>query len=97
LNKEYMKKGETPDFNRYPNLREFWDEFVEYKKSDEASALSTKNKANSKQNKYPHVLGLGRYAKKIPKWDAWGEALTLAGIVPATFELAPRSKNYMYA
>ncbi|OEL18603.1 hypothetical protein BAE44_0020378 [Dichanthelium oligosanthes] len=46
---------------------------------------------------YPHVLGPGGYAKKLPKWETREQELTLAGVVPATSMLAPRSKHFLLA
>ena len=39
---EYVEKDKTPDFERgYEKIRDFWDEFVAYKKSEEAQKKST--------------------------------------------------------
>ena len=75
LNKEYVKRDQTPNFDEHPKLQDFWDEFVEYKKSEEAMAMSEKNTANSQKNIYPHVLGTGGYSKKIHSWEQREEEL----------------------
>src|SRR5579883_3201744 len=97
LNCEFVKKGKTPNWNTYPRLKDVWDEFFAMKTSEEASALSAKNKANSDQNKYPHRLGPGGYAKQLPKWEAREQELELAGVVPETSGMGHRSKTFMYA
>src|SRR5579883_2011336 len=97
LNRDYVKKGETPSWEDYLKLENQWEAFVAMKTSDEASALSAKNKANSDQNKYPHRLGPGGYTKQLPKWEAREQELELAGVVPETSGMSHRSKTYMLA
>ena len=53
-----------PDINEYPKLKDFWDDFIECKKSEAAQHMSVRNKANSEKNVYPHRLGTGGYRKK---------------------------------
>ena len=44
LNKDYMLKGKTPEFaGANEKLKDYWDEFVEYKKSEEAKKRSAIN------------------------------------------------------
>ena len=98
LNRDYVKKDLTPDFDKeYPKLRPFWEEFVEYKKLEIAQTIAQRNKANSDKNVYPHVLGTGGYVKKIPEWDKQEVELTASGVVPTTSELSTRSKHWMLA
>ena len=98
LNRDYVKKDLTPDFDKeYPKLRPFWEEFVEYKKSEAVQAIAQWNKVNSEKNIYPHVLGSGGYVKKVPEWEKREEELTASGAVPATSELSTRSKHWMLA
>ena len=97
LNKNYVKKNLTPDFDDYPKLKPFWDDFVEYKKSEEALHMSERNKANSEKNVYPHRLGTGGYRKKIPEWDRREEELVRRDVLPETNNMSQRSRNYVLA
>ena len=65
-----MKKNETPNFSTkaYVNLRPFWDEFVQYKTSEESEAIIRRNKENAAKKKYHH-LGSDGYMSAIPKWE----------------------------
>jgi hypothetical protein len=48
LNKDYVKKGLTPVFeNNYKKQRPFWDEFVQYKLSEESKERARRNKDNA--------------------------------------------------
>ena len=97
MNKRYVQKNRTPDFDEYPLLKDFWDEFVRFKRSEEAQAMSERNKANFAKNVYPHSLGTGGYMRKLPQWSKRENELVLAGVVPETSEMCPRSKNYLLA
>ena len=97
LNKKYVKKNLTPDFDEYPKLKPFWNVFVEYKQSEEAQHVSSRNKANSEKNVYPHRLGTGGYRKKIPEWDRREEELVRRDVVPETNYMSQRSRNYVLA
>jgi hypothetical protein len=97
LNKEFVQKNRTPDFDEYPLLKDFWDEFVRFKTSEEAQAMSDRNKVNSAKNVYPHSLGPGGYMRKLPQWARREDELVLRGVVPETSEMCPRSRNYLLA
>jgi len=48
LNKLFVKKNKTPDFDKgYEKIKDYWEEFVAYKKSEEALEKSAKNAANA--------------------------------------------------
>ena len=48
LNADYVLKAKTPDLDRgYEKIRDYWDEFVAFKKSEAALAKSEINKANA--------------------------------------------------
>nr|TKV95278.1 hypothetical protein SEVIR_9G352600v2 [Setaria viridis] len=47
LDTHYIKKGKTPDFNAWPKLRDHWDAFVEYKRSEEGVKKIMTNTANA--------------------------------------------------
>ena len=44
LNNKFVKKDKTPDFDKgmYSKIKDFWPEFVKYKKSEDALAKSEK-------------------------------------------------------
>ncbi|XP_072148152.1 uncharacterized protein [Setaria viridis] len=97
LDTHYIKKGKTPDFNAWPKLRDHWDAFVEYKRSEEGVKKITTNVANASQKGYHHHLGRGGYGSAIPKWRKMEQDLIERGIIPATIEWPERSKNWYYA
>ena len=67
LNKDYVQKGLTPEFTgAYVKLKDHWDEFVEYKKSEEAKKTSAINKKNAAKKEYHHSMGSGGYRATPP-------------------------------
>ena len=63
-------------------LRHFWDEFVEFKNSEEGQARMIKNQENAKQKQYHHHLGSGGYRTAIPKWQKLEQEILGRGIEP---------------
>ena len=58
LNKDYVLKGKTPKFTgANEKLKDHGDEFVEYKKSEEAKKRSAINKKNDVKKEYHHRMG----------------------------------------
>jgi hypothetical protein len=49
LYNKFIKKNETPEFNTkaYVKQRPFWNDFVQYKTSEEGDALVRRNKENA--------------------------------------------------
>jgi len=49
LYNKFIKKNETPNFNTkvYVKLRPFWNDFMQYKTSEEGEALVRRNKENA--------------------------------------------------
>ena len=86
LNKDYIRKGHTPDFTKKGNtkLRDHWDAFVQYKQSEDAAKLIATNTANARKRKEFHHLGPRGYKMAMPKWDRMEQELMARGIVPAT-------------
>jgi len=68
---KFVKKNETPNFSTkvYVKLKPFWDEFVQYKTSEESEAIIRRKKENAAKKKYHHHLGSGGYMSVIPKWE----------------------------
>jgi hypothetical protein len=56
--------------------------FQEYKESEDAKALSEKNKKNADKKKYHHTLGPGGYETAILKWDKKEQKMIAKGITP---------------
>jgi hypothetical protein len=58
--KNYLKTKEVPVFEGYlAKQANHWKAFQEYKESEDAKALSEKNKKNADKKKYHHTLGPG--------------------------------------
>ena len=86
------KNKTAPKFEGYlAKQKAYWDAFVKYKQSKDATEKSTRNKANAAKNKYHHCLGTGGYMTAMPK-------LLAKGIVPEPirdeWELRAR-KNFL--
>jgi uncharacterized FlgJ-related protein len=56
LNANFIKKGQTPDFDEWPKLRDHWEAFVEYKTSEDGANRVKANVANAGKE-YHHRLG----------------------------------------
>jgi hypothetical protein len=68
LDKDCIKKNQTPNWIEYPKLREHWTSFVEYKKSEDFSKASARAKQSRAKKEHDHHLGRGGYAFAVPKW-----------------------------
>jgi len=99
LHRDFVKKGLTPDWNKkgYLKLRPYWNEFVEYRLSEDSKALSSQNTENASHKEYNHHLGTGGYKSARRKWEAMEQDLLNKGIRPATLDWPERSKNFLYA
>ena len=52
---EYQKNNIAPKFEGYlAKQKAYWDAFVKYKQSEDATEKSTRNKANAAKKKYHH-------------------------------------------
>jgi len=98
LNKDYVKKGLTPDFEKdFKKQRPYWDAFVQYKSSEDSEQRTAQAKENASKKKHFHHLGQGGYKAAIPKWQKMEEDLIARGILPATSNWPLRAKYYFYA
>ena len=98
MNKDYIKNGLTPDFEKdFKNQRPYWDAFVQYKLSEDSEKRTTQAKENASKKKHFHHLGQAGYSAAIPKWRKMEEDLIARGIVPTTFNWSLRAKYFFYA
>ena len=95
---DFINKGETPNWNEYPKLKDHSKSFVEYKKSEEHAKKSAQGKASaSNKGSYNHHLGRGGYKVAMPKWRKMEEDLRARGVYSAVLHWPERSKNWYYA
>nr|AAX94965.1 transposon protein, putative, CACTA, En/Spm sub-class [Oryza sativa Japonica Group]ABA92676.1 transposon protein, putative, CACTA, En/Spm sub-class [Oryza sativa Japonica Group] len=97
LYQKFILKGQTPNFDTFPKLRDHWDEFVAYKTGQQGQAMMERNKENAAMKKYHHHLGSGSYSVAMPKWEEMDASLLERGIEPATAKWLDRSKFWYYA
>jgi hypothetical protein len=66
----YKEENKPPKLEGYlPKQEHNWDAFVKYKTSEDAEALSKKNKKNASEKEYHHHTGRGGYKVAMTKWD----------------------------
>ena len=66
LYNNYIKDKE-PNWDNLPQVKPYWEEFKQYKLSEEAQEKSQQAKVNAANKKYTHHLGAGGYKKAIKK------------------------------
>ena len=100
LYNKYVKKNETPNFNlkQYVKLRAFWDDFVQYKTSEEGEERANRNKENASKKTYHHHMGSDGYKSVVPKWDRMEQEMLARGVTPETIakNWSERSKHWFY-
>ena len=65
----YIKKDKEPNWDDLSQVKPYWEEFKQYKLSEEAQGKSQQAKVNAENKKYSHHLGAGWYKKAIKKWQ----------------------------
>ncbi len=96
---KYIKQNKTPNFNeRGPitKARPYWDEFVQYKLSEESEERIRRNKENAAKKKYHHHMGSGGYEAMKPKWEKMEADLVAKNIIPETADWTERTKNWYF-
>ncbi|KAK1691851.1 hypothetical protein QYE76_008548 [Lolium multiflorum] len=79
----YKQEKKPPKFEGYLSKQEHnWDAFVKYKTSEDAVALSKKNKKNASEKEYHHHTGRGGYKVAMPKWDEQEAEMQRNGVTP---------------
>ena len=79
----YKKDKKPPKFKGYLAKQEHnWDAFVKYKTSENAKALSGKNKKNAGEKVYHHKTGRGGYKTAMPKWAEQEREMLRNGVNP---------------
>ena len=79
LNTQYVQKGRTP-FADYGSITPAQcEEFVRQKTTEEALALSRKNRELAQSNIHKVHLGPGGYQRKVDQWRREREAAIAAG------------------
>src|SRR3954465_15472123 len=94
---KFFKVDKTPDFEHgYGKIREQWDDFVAYKKSEYAQQRSEINQMNAAKNMYHHKMGSAGYAGCMPKWEAIEVKYVDARITPEPTTWNERIRNWFY-
>jgi hypothetical protein len=70
LYKKFVLQNKVPNLNggEFSKQIDFWQDFKEYRLSEEYLELSRKNKENSQKATNPHHLGSRGYAKKMEEF-----------------------------
>jgi hypothetical protein len=93
LLENYVKQDKKPDWDSFPQVKPYWEEFKEYKLSEETQELSKKNKINVATKKYK----VDGYRKAIRKWQKVEQNLMDRGIRPVTWDWPERSNQWLFA
>ncbi|CAD6220863.1 unnamed protein product [Miscanthus lutarioriparius] len=97
LNSERVQTGTEPIWEHYPFQRPYWQQFVDWKLSEDALAMSEVNIVNSHKNDIPHHTGSRGYARKIPEWEKQLQQLAEKGVTLHTDGWNERSLRYLFA
>ena len=81
----YIKKDKEPNWDDLPQVKPYWEEFKQYKLSEEAQGKSEQAKTNAAK-KYNHHLRVGGYKKAVKKWQKMEQDLMDRGIRPTTWD-----------
>ena len=86
LYKNFFLQNKEPDFDggQLSKQKDLWQDFKEYRLSDEYLELSRKNKENSLKATNPHKLSSHGYASKMDAFERELEEVERLGIEPKT-------------
>ncbi|RLN07043.1 putative transposon protein [Panicum miliaceum] len=93
----YAKKDKEPNWGDLPQVKPYWEEFKQYKLSEDAQELSENGKLNASNKKYNHHLGSAWYKKAIRKWQKMEQDLMDRDIRPVIWDFPERSKWWLFA
>ena len=81
---KYVKKNETPNFNlkQYVKLRAFWDDFVQYKTSEEGEERANRNKENASKRHTTIISDQVVIRVLFPSGTEWNRRCLLGGSHP---------------
>jgi len=71
----YIKKDKEPNWDDLPQVKPYWEEFKQYKLSEEAPKKSEQAKVNAANKKYNHHLGAAGYKKSVKNCRRWSRTL----------------------
>ncbi|RLM75701.1 transposon protein, putative, CACTA, En/Spm sub-class [Panicum miliaceum] len=94
---KYVKKDKEPNWDDLPQVKPYWEDFKQYKLSEDAQELSEKDKVNASNKKYNHHLGSAGYKKAIRKWQKMEQDHMDRDIQPVTWDWPERSKWWLFA
>ena len=86
LYKKFILEDKEPNWDggEYTKQKDFWQEFKQYRQSEEYLKLSRKNKENSLKAMNPHKLGSHGYANKMDAFKRELEEVECLGVEPKT-------------
>ena len=99
LYKKFILENKEPNWDggEYTKQKDFWQEFKQYRQSEEYLELSRKNKENSLKATNPHKLSSRGYAGKMDAFERDLEEVERIGIEPETTNWEPRSIYFCMA
>jgi hypothetical protein len=98
---KYVSNDETPDWRvvkgPLAKQRPCWEEFVQYKTSEEGMARARRNQENSHKKQYHHNMGSGGYLTAVQKWERAEAKLREKGIEPESDKWPERTRRWYLA
>ena len=99
--KHFVLQNKEIDFDgeQFSKLKDFWQDFKEYRLSKEYLELGRNNKENSQKMTNSHHLGSRGYIKKMPEFEAELEKmdrLAEEGVQVEIVDWEPRSVNTLW-
>ena len=99
LYKKFILEDKEPNWDggQYAKQKDFWQEFKQYRQSEQYLKLSRKNKENSLKATSPHKLGSHCYASKMDAFERELKEVERLGVEPKTANWDPRSIYFSMA